>query len=378
MIDVNEYIKRAAQRSGYKREYFLERNIPTQPSNVLAVPFYGDLRSTLLLSGFILKNYKERNKEKYLILCSWPGYRGLFPYADEFWCIEDESLTKTLATEANNFYNGAKVATDLTRSLIEVLQVKTGRDFAEYFDRGFTQRYWSEFGGIKRFFPEVPSASRIAPDFRAQMERKSGPKVIIYPAMKMRSRQNGKTISLPIIKDFWLALAERLIEEGYVPVVYQNWSTYDLSRDMVDKCIYLVPRTLSDVMAAFRYVGLVLDVHTDISRLAVMARTPFLSVAERASYIEDKDCEIDDLCCDGLPKQYIFSFSTMLMTGSITEWKLCVLDSIMTRLKTFVPELRNASLPTTNESYEEVSYEKVKKRNARRLGVSFINSSKHK
>lgn len=377
-MDVTDYLKRAAQRSGYKREYYIEKNVPTQPSNVVAIPFYGDIRSTFVLSSYLLHSYKDVFKDKYVILCSWPGMRSLFPYVDEYWSIEDESVTKTLATEANNFYNGTNLATDLTRGLIEVLDVVTAKDLLTYYNNGFTKKYWDTFGKVKRFLPEIPSASKIASDFKIQMERKQGQKIIVYPATKMRSRQQGKTVSLPVSKDFWAALVERLLEEGYAPVIYQNWFTYDLSRDFTDRCIYLVPRSVSDVLAAFRYVGCVLDVHTGVSKLAIAARTPFISVMERQSFVEDKDYEIDDLSCDGLPKQYIFGFSTQLMVGGPSEWKVSILDNIMVRLKEFSSTIKNGALPSTNESYEEVPYERIRQRKAKRLGTAFINSSKHK
>lgn len=378
MIDVADYIRRAASRSGFKREFFLEKNMPTQPSNVIAIPFYGDLRSACVLSTFLLKPYMESFKDKYIVLCSWPGMQGLFPYVHEYWSIEDESVTKTLATEANNLYNGSNLAAEITRGLSESLNILTVRDLRTFYEKGFTQKYWDTFGEVKRFLPEVPSASKMTTEFKTQMERRQGQKIVVYPATKMRSWQQGKTVYLPVLKEFWTALIERLIEEGYVPVVYQNWFTYDMSRDFVEKCIYLVPKSISDVLAAFRYVGCVLDVHTGISRLAIAARCPYVSVMERQSFVEDKDYELDDLCADGLPKQYIFSFSTMLMTGGPSEWKLSVLDNIVARLKDFTPSLKDGKLPSTNESYEAVSFDRVRERKARRMGVTFINSSKNK
>lgn len=378
MIDVADYLKRAAKRSGYTREFFIEKNIPNQPSNVLAVSFYGNLRSTFIMSSFLLNNYKNLHKDKYLVLCSWPGMQGLFPYVDEYWSIEDESVTKRLASEANNFYNSANLDTELTRGLVEVIETATAKDFLEYYDNGFTQKYWKSFGEIKRFLPEVPSVSKVTNEFKLQMERKSGQKVIVYPSIKMRSRQQGKTVALPVLKEFWTALIERLIEEKYIPVIYQNWFTYDMSRDFADKCLYLAPRSISDVLAAFRYVGCVLDVHSGISRLALSARCPYISVTERPIFIEDRDYEIDDLCLDDMPRQYIFSFSTMLMAGGNAEWKISVMDNIMVRLKEFLPTLKGINLPSTNESYESVSYERVRQQRARRMGVTFIHSAKQK
>jgi hypothetical protein len=378
MIDVADYIKRAAHRTGYKREFYVEKNIPTQPSNVIVIPFYGDLKSTFLLSSFILKQYKEKNADKYIILCSWPGMSGLFPYVDEYWSIEDESTTRTLATESNNFYNESNLSIELTRNLAEVLNIVTCKDLKEYYFNGFTQKYLKEFGGIKRFFPEVPSSNKISTNFKLQMEQKVGPKIIVYPTMRVKSHHNGKTLSLPLLKDFWVSLIERLIENGFVPVVYQNWFTYDMSRDFVDRCIYLVPRDITDVLAAFRYADCVLDVHNNVSRLAIAARCPFLSVTERPIFIRDKDYEVDDLCCDGLPKRYIFSSSLFILSGTSEDWTISILNHIMAKLKEFVPALQGAILPSTNESYELVSHQKIRQRNARRMGAAFLQKWRKK
>jgi hypothetical protein len=378
MLDVSDFIKRSAERCGYKRSSYVAKNMPTSPSNIVTIPFYGDLRSTCILSSFILRNYKEANPEKYIILCSWPGWQGLFPYVDEYWSLEDESATKTLATEANNFYNGSNLATDLTRSLAEVLNIFTSRDLKKYYDNGFTKQYWDEFGSIRRFLPEVSSASKLSEDFKVQMQRRPGTKVIVYPVLKVRSRQRGETVYLPIMKDVWAALIESLIAENYVPVIYQNWFTYDMSKDFVDRCLYLVPRNVSDVLAAFRYVGCVLDVHSGLSRLALTARCPFLGVTERQSFIEDKDYEIDDLGSDKLPRQYVFNFSSQMMAGGTAEWKINLFDSVCARMQEFLPKIDSAALPTTNESYEVVPYERVRHRKAKRLGCTFINSSKQR
>jgi hypothetical protein len=378
MTEIAEYIKRAAHKAGFKREFFLEKNMPTQPSNIIAIPFWGDLRSTFILSSMLLKSYKDTFIDKYIVLCSWPGFQGLFSYVHEYWTIEDESVIKTLATGANNLYNETSLATELTRNLVEVLNVVTSKDLREYYNNGFTQKYWQTFGGVKRYLPEVASVTKITQDFKAQMERRTGTKIVVYPSVRVKSFQMGKTINVTIPKEFWIVLIERLIEEGYSPVVYQNSFTYDVSVDLVDKCLYLVPKNVLDVLAAFRHIGCVLDVHSGISRLAIAARTPFLSVTERRIFVDDRDYEIDDLCCDGLPRQYIFSFSTMLLTGGPAEWKVSIIDNIVARLKEFMPTLKGIDLPSTNESYESIPYERVRQRKAKRIGCAFIKLSKNK
>ena len=376
MTDVADYVKRAAERTKFKREFFIEQNLPTVTSNVVAVPFYADLSSSLVMSSFILKQYKDLHRDKYIILCSWPGWQSLFPYVDEYWSLEDESVTNTLATDTNNFYNGTKLYAEISRSLLECLNVLTQRDFKKYYDFGFTEDYWNDFGELKRYLPEVPSETLIAEGFRQQLASKSGQKVIIYPVKKIRVWQNGKLKYLQVSQDFWFALTKRLLDEGYSPVVWQNWFTYDLSREFTDSCVYLVPRNISDVLAAMRYVGAVIDIYSGVSRVAIAARTPFVAVDERLRFVDSKDYALDDLSCDGLPRQYIFSNATMLLAGGPEDWTVSIIDNIVARLKKFMPETKNTC--STTESYKTISYELVRELNARRMGSHFISSSKDK
>lgn len=376
MNQINEYIKRASNKFGFKREVFLEKNIPTTSSNIIILPFYGDIRSTFDLSTFILRQYKEKYKDKYLILCSWPGFQDIFPYVDEYWTLAEESSAKTLAMDTNNLYNGTNISSEINRSMLEVAETISYKDLRGWYDKGFTKKYWEDFSEIKRYLPEVQSSSKLSDSFIKELDRKLGKKVVVYPVTKMTVWHQGKSIYLPVSKQFWETLIQSLLSEGFVPVIYQNWWTFDMSKEFTDKCVYLVPRNISDVLAAIRHVGLVLDVHSGISRLAIAARTPFICVDERIRYINSGDFAVDDLCCQ-TPRKYIFSFSTLLMQGGPSEWKDSLLDNILVNLHLFNPTNRG-NWGATNESYQNVSYELVKNRKSQRRGVFFISSSKNK
>lgn len=355
----------------------MEKNIPTSLSNLMVVPFYGDIRSTFNLSSLLLRRYKENNKDLYVIMCSWPGFHDLFPYVDEYWTLEDESSAKTLALSANNLYNTSGLASEINRGLLEVSNILSSNDLKAWHNEGFTRKYWEDFGKeVKRYLPEVPSSSKLSPQFINEMERKPGKKIVVFPVTKMATWHLGQTVYMPVLKSFWEALIEMLLSEGYMPVVYQNWYTYDMSREFTDRCVYLVPRNVSDTLAAMRHVGLVLDIHSGVSRLAIAARTPFVAVDERLRFLESGDYEVDDLCCQ-TPRKYIFSFSTMLMTGGPSEWKDSILDNILVTLKEFNPT-DSGNWGATHESYDSVSYDNVRERRAKRRGVTFISSSKHK
>jgi hypothetical protein len=371
--DLVPFLKRAADRTGFSREFFMEKNIPTVSSNIVVFPFFGDIRSTFVLSSFLLRRYKELRSTKYMILCSWPGMQALFPYVDEYWSVKDVSSTNSLAFSANNFYNASDVYTTYKRNLIEHFEnVITYDELKVYYDNGFTPKFWETFKEVKRYLPDVPSSSRLSGDFKNELTRKSGTKVMVFPAQHLRSWQRGQTDYLRVEKDFWVKLIERLLAEGLIPVVYQNYSTYDMSPEFTDRCIYIVPKDVSQVLAAMRAVGCVIDIHSGISRLAIAARCPFVAADERIRFDSHKDYEIDDLCCGSIPRQYVFHFSTMLMTGTPTDWNTSLIDNIIVRLNKFLPTLDREQWMSTTESYEAVSYDMVRERKAKKLGVRFL------
>ena len=211
MIDISEYVKRVASRTAFKREFFIEKNLPTQPGAILAIPFFADLKSTIVMSSFLLNNFKQVSRDRYLILCSWPGLHGLFPYVDEYWSLTDNSALKSLASEANNFYNTSALATEIGRGVIEGFDVMMARDFQKFFNKGFTETFWQTFTEPQRFLPQVPSPTLVVGDFKSQMDRRSGNKIVVYPAAKMRSWQLGRSENLSISKEFWKTLIERLL-----------------------------------------------------------------------------------------------------------------------------------------------------------------------
>ena len=376
MTQISDYIERAAKRTGFKRHRYLEKNMPTQSSNIVTIPLFADMRSTFDLSLFLLNHYKKCNPDKYVILCSWPGWSDLFPFVDEYWTIDDESLLKKLALEAGNVYNYSNLATELGRSLTEVLNIITVSDIKKLFYNGFTAEYKNSLGGSTRFLPELSSFNRVPGNIKTQVEKNLGKMVVIHPVYKVRSWQNGKVSYLNLNRDFWHALTKHLIVHDLIPVVYQDWFTYDLSKDFNDQCIYLTSKNISEILTVIRQVGCVLDVHSGASRLALAARVPYLSVTERAVFVNDKDSELEYFGNDGIKRSYIYSFATMLMYGNEDDWKLSLMDHIIIKLRQLISEIDFNKLPTTQQSFSTISTEKIHERKQRRTGAIFLNKSK--
>jgi hypothetical protein len=339
------------------------------------MPFFGDLRSLFVLSSILLKRFREEDRgSKYFILCSWPGFQGLFPYVDEYWGIADEAQAKKLYAGASQFRNKNSLVGSYYRNLNQYFfeDVVIPQDvFHSYYNEGITDEFWNKYRHVKRTLPLVPSSANI-PNFNRELTNRGGFKVFVYPTQYLTAWRFSDVMQNQIGKDFWVSLVKRLINERFVPVIYKGFLTHDLSMDFTDKCVYLAETDASRILAAMRATGCVLDIFSGISRLALAARCPFVSVDEHNRWAALKEYEIDDLCSQVLPKQYIFSFPTIIEGNGPDTWDFNILNNIMARLHTFMPDLNRDDWPTTGESTEIVPYETVRKKKAKRIGTKLL------
>jgi len=374
MNNIAEFLKRASEKTGFKREVYDDLKCPTHQSNISILPFFGDLGSSMVLSAFLLKRYKEEVKgSKYFILASWPGHRGLFPYVDEFWCLANNEKLDDFYKTSKGFENTGKLATIYQRNLNMYFEDVVGVEgFSEFYDNGFKKSFLERFKVIKRTFPSIPSISILGDNFGREIRQRSGLKVFIHPSKWVCAWDRGRMVRMPSKRHFWISLVDRLLEEGFVPILHSGYLTFDLSSEFTNKCVYVTENDLSKVMGAMRSVGCVLDVFSDTSRISLMARCPFLAVTERSRYAGMKDYALDDLCGNGLPKRYIFTFPTIIESGNEQTWKINLFDGIVRKLNDFIPVLDINTLPTTAESTVELPYDTVKRRKKVRMGTKFI------
>ena len=356
MNSVSDFLKRVSQRNGYEREKYQENKIPTEFNDICVLPFFGDYRNTFLLSSFFLNQYKEQYKSsKYFILCSWPGFAGLFPYVDEFWGFNDYSQLARVYEKTDGYNNNSDIASIYVRNLHEFFRnVVDIKDVFLPYKNGFKKEYTNS--PIETFLPFVPSSSILGKEFTKQITSSAGYKVFLSPTLFCKHWHNGKSGNYRTDKEFWIKLVEHLIKENFMPVVWQNSLTHDISSDILDSCLFINDKDITKVLSAMRLSGCVLDVFNGISRFAIMARTPFLTIDERSRYNNLKEYESDDLCANEIPKQYIFTFSTIINHGNIHSWNNDIFPNIVNRLNLFLPELDRELWPTTSEMIKKVSY----------------------
>jgi hypothetical protein len=358
MNTVAEFLRRAADRNGFRRERFEERKVPTDHSALTVMPFFGDIRSAFVLSSLLLHRYREEAKgSKYFILASWPGLQGLFPYVDEYWGVSDEAHLKKFYEMAEGFRNKSDMATIYHRNLNEFFRdVVDHREITPLYDLGFKSEFFKRFKDTSRFLPFVPSVTVLGKEFTKELATRPGYKILLHPSLYAKQWHQGRAKHIRARKEFWIELCEFLLKNNYVPVVWQNQFSYDISQELVDRCLFIGEADVVRALAAMRATGCVLEVFNSMSRLAIAARCPYVAVDERSRNASLKEYEIDDLCAVKLPREYIFSFSTIISDGNPDNWKQDIFQSILKRLEKFLPELNRDEWPSTGESTEVVPY----------------------
>lgn len=378
MNSVAEFLKRSADRNGFTRDRFDERKLPSDFTNVCILPFFGDYRTLMVSSAFLMHRFRSEIKgSKYFIIASWPGMQGLFPYVDEYWSFNDQAHIVSFYEEAVNFNNKSDLSTIYKRNLNEFFRdVISVDEFQNVYNHGFTNYFFDRFIDTKRFVPFVPSSAILGKDFNRDLTTKAGYKILIHPSVFYKQWNQGRPKNVRVNKDFWIELCKFLLANNCYPVVWQNSLSYDISPELEGQCLFLKENDIIRVLAAMRATGYVLDVFNNISRFALLARCPFLAVDERSRYQNLKEYEIDDLCSP-VYSNYIFTFSTLL-NGNVRSWNQDLFPSILKRLDKSIPTLDRDGWPTTAESMDVVKYKQfVRKITPKKLGAHFIKVPKY-
>jgi hypothetical protein len=379
MSEVSAFLKRAADRNGFYRERFSESKIPTDHSSLVIMPFWGDLRSMCVLSSLLMHRYRTEAKgSKYLILASWPGFQGLFPYVDEYWSMTDEAHLKRFYEQSEGLRNKSDLATVYLRNLNEFFRdVVDYRELNIYYQNGLTNIYFERFKETQRFLPFIPSAAVLGKEFSRELATKPGYKVFIHPSLFTKQWHMGKSQNARSKREFWVDLVEKLLKSNYVPVIWQNYLSHDISQEFIDRAIFIGEKDIVQVLAAMRATGCVLDIFNSLSRVAILARCPFICIDERTRYSHQKEYEIDDLCGLNVPREYIFTFSTIVTDGNPNNWENDIFQSIVHKLDNFIPKLDRDTWPSTGETLETVSYKKlVRTTDAKKLGTRLLRVPK--
>ena len=373
MFNTLDILKKCSDKLNLKRVVYNDSKIPTSMDNVVIFVFFGDTRSSFILSSLLLRRIREENKgSKYFIVLSWPGNESLYKFADEYWTFDDESSLEKLSNGAEGFKNTSSHYSLLLRGLNEwFYEVMSYKDLDCYYDNGIKKEFFEKFKHVKCNMPNISSSASLGMDF-ARTINSQELKLFLYPSKTINIWKNGRIEKSKISKTFWIELINLLIKEKYFPIIYKDLFAYDVSVDINKDCLHIWDKDLSRVLSAMRSTGLVIDFFSGISNLALCARAPFICFEERNCYNHRKQYEIDDLCGKDLYKEYIFSFGTIITNDDINIWNNNFFTLLNSKLNKVFPKLSRDKLPSTAESNEIVPYNVVRATKNKKLGSRFI------
>jgi hypothetical protein len=369
MLNTVTILKNAANKCGLTRNRFDDAQVPASMDNVCILPFFGDMRSLMIMSSLLLKRYREEVKgSKYFVLCSWPGFGDLFPYVNEYWSVNSDMFTHMSSTVGFNCSHMMTLERSLNYFFEEIIQTS---DLTKFYDKGLTQDFLDRFKHIKCFKPVLPSSVVLGNDFNRLLAQREDRKVFLYPVKYIYKWGQGKLGKVKVGIDFWKQLVSFLLSNHFTPVVWNTALTYDLSPIFTGDCLYVTDNNIINVLSAMRATGCVLDVFSGISRYAILARCPYIVCDERTKYNDIKEYELDYLCGDKIYKEYIFSFAKLITSG-YDGWQSSLFDVIKTKLENVYKNFDKDRLLATSESHEIVPYAMVKQLKKKKFGMRFI------
>ena len=106
---ISEFLTNTASKLNFKREKFIEKNVPTNFDQISVFFALGDLRSTVAVSTMLLPRIrKEKKALRYFIVFGYPQFSCLYPYADEYWSFNSEEKIEDIyygSSGLDNFSN---------------------------------------------------------------------------------------------------------------------------------------------------------------------------------------------------------------------------------------------------------------------------------
>jgi hypothetical protein len=375
-LNTIDFLNNSSEKLGFKREVFLDSNVPTDLNDLLFIPIFCDFKYSFVFSSILLNQYKNKIKNsKYIITCSYPGFSQLFKPADEYWSFCDFKHFKNIYEGSCEFENKSKLYTNLIRSFNEnYREVVNSNVFNLYYNNGFKEKFWKDFGELCLNFPMVPSSATLGKETLRLINENSGYKIFILPSFYLNSWNSGRNTKVQAQKSFYIELIKYLKKENVYPVVWNHPTGYDLTSEFSDHsdCLFINEYDISKVLSAMRLTGCVLDLFNGSSWLSKIARTPALVFDERSRYFNTKENELNDFATIETPNKICFNFVSSITNGSIKYWENDIFTTIKNNLLNFVPFLDRDSWTTTAELSRPASISHLRKIKNKKLGTRFI------
>jgi len=373
---ISEFLSNTAARLNFKREKFVEKNIPTNFDQISVFFGLGDLRNTAAISTMILPRLrKEKKALRYFIVFGYPNFSCLYPYADEYWSFNNDDKFESIYYDSCGVDNSSILKTIYLRHLNENFRdVIKQDDISNIYDSCLKTPFWENNKNIRIILPQVSSGLI---SFNEEIQKRFNDlgkrKILIFPSKKIQIYRKNKLVFHHVDINFWKNLIEKLLKLDIGVVCVKNNLTYDISEFFLnEKTIFnVVEQDLEKIMSLMRLTGCVLDFFSGIGRFAAIARVPYITIDERHRYFKFKEYEFEDIVGKNLPIERMFLFADLINpTNNLFE---NVAKNIINKIDKLINGLEKVKgLPSSPYLDYTSNYENVRYYQTQKMGVNFI------
>lgn len=373
---ISEFLSNTASRLNFKREKFVEKNIPTNFDQISVFFGLGDLRNTAAISTMILPRLrKEKKALRYFIVFGYPNFSCLYPYADEYWSFNNDDKFESIYYDSCGVDNSSSLKTIYLRHLNENFRdVIKQDDVSNIYDSCLKTPFWESNKNIRIILPQISSGLI---SFNEEIQKRFNDlgkrKILIFPSKKIQIYRKNKLVFHHVDISFWKNLIEKLLKLDIGVVCVKNNLTYDISEFFLnEKTIFnVVEQDLEKIMSLMRLTGCVLDFFSGIGRFAAIARVPYITIDERHRYFKFKEYEFEDVVGKNLPIERMFLFADLINpTNNLFE---NVAKNIINKIDKLINGLEKVKgLPSAPYLDYISNYENVRYYQTQKMGVNFI------
>ena len=376
-LNVSDFLKITSNKLNFIREKYVENNIPTNFDKICVFFNLGDLRNTLAISSMLLPRFRKETKSlRYFIVFGYAGLSSLYPYADEYWSFNPDSFAKVY-NSSSNYDNSSELKNIYLRHLNENFREVIKSDiFSETYNNFFLNKFWEKNKSIRIVLPQVMNSlvndDAITIRFN---ELKNKRKLFIFPNKTMQIIRKGNLIHQEIKQEFWVNLAERLLQNNVDLICVKHYLTHDISSNFTENknILFFNEKDVNKIMSLMRMSGITLDFFSGISRLSNIARVPFILVDERMRYFNHREYEFEDVIgSEALSNERFFIFADLINVNND------LYNNIAGNIISKIDKILNINNGVLYSEYTDKlsSYQNVRHYQSKKMGLNFLKFPK--
>lgn len=352
MENVREFLIRASDKSGLKRDKYTEHNITENFSNIMVNVIYGNLLNEIIISSFLHREiFTKEYKNKYKIIVTLPGRSFLYPCADEVWSPKNENDFILMSKESPE-----RIFQSLNKYIHDVHDIDF---FSKYFKNGYTKLFSNQFE--KNI--ELPPISSLKSENMQKFSKYEGRKCFIMPFKHLNYYGHKEELEYIDI-ECYKKIINSMLSYDITPIVVYNKTCYDLSPYFYDKCLFFMEERLDNIVSIARSSGFVFDLFTNNFIIAFLARVPFFSCIDRRRFVNLNLGELFLSLNQAADVQYKLDFNMVKTINRSFNFQ-----AVAERINYFHSDLK---IPSSSHTITKIDQSLIKKARIKKFGLNFF------